>query len=181
MTATFMRVPLLLVVSALLALAACTGPSGAQRDAEEPEDQMPEEGINMAEYEDFDAAFYREPEPTRDLEVEHDVPERLMEGRADEGVTRTVQGYRIQIYSSQDREEAREMMEEAISWWEDEQDEAGDLFPEELPVEVTYGQPYYRVRIGNFVSRSEAQEALSVVQERFGDAFISPDTVTITQ
>jgi len=42
-----------------------------------------------------------------------------------------------------------------------------------------YIQPYYRVRVGNFKTRAEAEHALSILNDRYTDAFIVPDTVII--
>ncbi|PSQ84464.1 MAG: hypothetical protein BRD44_00860 [Bacteroidetes bacterium QS_7_67_15] len=50
-----------------------------------------------------------------------------------------------------------------------------------MPVHTVYRQPYYRVRVGNFTSRSEAERALQFLSSRYGDAFIVRDDVTVTQ
>lgn len=193
-----LRPVVFLLFGVLLFASACSGPAGTQRGddrgptTEEPDDELPTPAPrrNLAEYEDFNPAPYRDEAPVTTVEVEHAVPVRLLENRADAGVTRTVEGFRIQIYSSQDKEPADEKVEEAIEWWrtlQEEQEEDGapatqeGLMPEELPVYVRYRQPYYRVRIGNFTSRDAAERALRMVQRRFTDAFIAPDVVTVTR
>ncbi len=167
----------------LLFAAACTGPSGGQdpaRPDEPPEDALPEPtAVNLAQYEDFDAAPYRIEPPAEEIDLEHDVPERLMDGQADAGITREVQGFRIQIFASADRAEAEEALTRAIAWWDAAQEDAPELFPEELPVYLRYRQPYYRVRVGDFTSRSRAERALAYIDEQYADAFISPGTVII--
>ncbi len=200
----------LLLLGALFFASACTGPSGAQRGGprgdderppaeEEPGDELPTPAPrrNLAEFEDFDPAPYRDEAPVTTVAVEHAVPARLLENRADAGVTRTVEGFRIQIYSSRDKAPADEAVEQAIAWWNAVQEERREeeegapaeegaaaeepLLPADLPVYVRYRQPYYRVRIGDFASRAEAERALRLIQRRFADAFIAPDTVTITR
>jgi len=42
-------------------------------------------------------------------------------------------------------------------------------------------QPYYRVRIGRFPSRSNAEPALSAVRAAFGDALLVPEQRPVTR
>lgn len=79
---------------------------------------------------------------------------------------RTVQGYRIQLLTTKNKEAADERAAEAEAEW------GG-------PVEVAWKAPYYRVRVGAFSSRSAAQSMLDAVQQQFPDAFLVPATVTI--
>lgn len=79
---------------------------------------------------------------------------------------RTVQGYRVQILTTQDKEAADQRAAEAEAQWGQ-------------PVEVAWKAPYYRVRLGAFASRSAAQRTLEAVKQQYGDAFLVPDTVTI--
>ncbi|MFW5955155.1 MAG: SPOR domain-containing protein [Rhodothermales bacterium] len=162
------------VVSALL-LAACATPRTVETDDEPSTLPVPAE-FRLADFEDFDVAPYRETVP--DLQTfEHDVPQSLMEGSFSSGEARVVQGYRVQILSSVEKSEALEIEEEAKRWWR--QEGRRGVMPEELPVYVVYRQPYYRVRIGNFTSRDDAQRALSAFESRFPGSFIVPDQVTI--
>lgn len=184
----------LILACALLVLPACAGllagqesSSGQDREQEEEgrgeqADRLPTPSGNLADYEDFDAAPYREEAPEQEREgLAHEVPARLMEGRAAEGVARTVPGFRIQILSTEDKDEAEQQLSAAARWWENQPEDAPDVFPEELPAYIVYRQPYYRVRLGDFTSREEAQKALQVVQRRYGDAFLASGTVTVTQ
>lgn len=170
------RVWLLVVFSVLLS--ACAGP----REATDPEDadELPVPAVQMSDYEDFDPSPYREAAVEAAVDVEHDVPNRLMEGRADEGVTAQVQGYRVQVYSSLNRDEAIAQEEAAKSWWSSNQEEAPPGVSA-LPVYRVYIQPYYRVRVGNFRSREAAERARNFLSQRFPEAFIVPDTVEITR
>lgn len=132
--------------------------------------------------ETFDVAQYATPPPARELDVQHQVPVQLMQGRADEGVTQTIDGFRVQVYSAQDKQSAEEFRERVRQWWSGARDDAPeDIFRGQLPIVVEYGQPYYRVRIGAFASREEAAEALTFVQDEFADAFVARSTVTITR
>ena len=214
MTVFLRTPPLFASLAALLFLAACSGTNSDRGRAQrEPAEELPDpaEGQNIvyADYETFDAAPYRDEAPERQAEIRHQVPEKLMEGRAAEGVTRVVRGYRIQILSTADREEADKMVGRALAWWRARQDalqnvEEEDLgeFPEpaqptteadtsqvapegeeddELTVDLVYIQPYWRVRIGDFVEREEAARFREEIEGRFPGAFIVPDMITLTR
>ena len=79
---------------------------------------------------------------------------------------RTVQGFRIQILTTDDKDAADQCAAEAQEQWG-------------APVDVAWKAPYYRVRVGAFASRAAAQPRLDAVQEQYPDAFLVPDTVTI--
>lgn len=136
----------------------------------------------MAEYETFDASAYEARLPARTVEIVHQVPERLMRGRADEGIRRTVEGFRIQVFSARDQQAAQEFREQVRQWWESNREEAPrSALGEDLPIVVEYSQPYYRVRMGAFAEREVAEQALAFVSEEYPSAFISRGTVTVTR
>lgn len=98
--------------------------------------------------------------------------------------TRTIEGFRIQIHTTSEKSEADEKAEEALNWW---QDVPGSQRPphladeDDLFLDVAWKAPYYRVRLGRFTSQSEAQEALALVKDRFPEAFVVPDQITVTR
>ncbi len=168
-----------LIISGMLLLAGCAGPR------ETTETPAPA-GVSIRDVEDFDAAAYpAEVAPPR-IEVQHDVPEELLTGRADlkvaPGELRQVDGYRIQIFSSTDREAAEEARREAIAWWEirkHDPEAPVDIVGEELPAYIVFIPPFYRVRIGDFTSREDAEIVLDYFREKFRDAWIVPDKVYV--
>jgi hypothetical protein len=169
---------LLFSLALALFLSACATVGSVEHAPEEPA-EVEEEEVILADYEDFDMAAYREAEPTRG-EIAHDVPAVLMDGRAGDGTIRTVQGFRIQIVSSVEKDDAVVAEEQAKNWWRAEGRSGNPgLFGADLPTYVVYMQPYYRVRIGNFTSRGDAQRALAAIERQFPGSFIVPDTVTI--
>lgn len=168
-----------LFFAVLLGLAACSGP----RETRDP-GPAPVDVREQPAYETFDPAPYNaQPAPPDDT-IQHDVPEALMDGEIEMPETtgpRTVQGYRLQVFSSDDKTAAEDVRDEADRWWRVVRDDpdAAAAFPAGLPMEVFFNQPYYRVRLGAFEFRREAETALRVIQRRFPEAFIVPDVVTV--
>lgn len=168
-----------------LGLTACSGPSGRDTTSRTdiPEPPPLPTTIQHSDYESWDPAPYA-PETLPDIPLitlAHDVPEVLMENRADAGVEIQVPGFRVQVLSTRQKVEADTEWENAITWWRgiaDDQRPAG-YFEDGLPVEVVYLQPYYRVRIGNFRTRDEAEAILPFLQRHFSGAFIIPDTIKL--
>ncbi len=175
------RVLLGLWIGAALSMSACSGSRSAAGPEPSSADTAAEE-IRLSDYEDFDAGAYRDRPPERSVSVEHDVPAQLLGGRVEQGAEQLVQGYRIQIYQSLDKEDAFERENEVLAWWETapEAERPPGLGPD-LPVYVRYHQPYYRVRIGDFTSREAAEEVLALVITRFPGAFIAPDMVRVAR
>lgn len=175
------RPALPLVLATVVLLSACAGSREASGPAE-PADELPTPEVNMSEYEDFDPSAYREVAPDASERIEHDVPASLMQGTADTGIRSTVQGYRVQVHSTLDKNAAVRQEEEIRAWWRENRDSApAGTFSNEIAVNVVYIQPYYRVRLGNFTSRNAADRARQFIARRFPDAFIVPDTVTVTR
>jgi hypothetical protein len=136
----------------------------------------------VAQYETFDVTAYSVRPPEQAVEVKHQVPRRLMRGRADEGVKQTVEGFRVQVFSAQDQEASQDFRERVRQWWKTVQTEAPqDLFRTQPPIVIEYSQPYYRVRIGAFAERKEATEALEFIRKEYPGAFVAQSTVTVVR
>lgn len=176
------------VVAAGLSLSACSafGPAGPGPIEEEPPLEV-EEVPGYPAYETFDPAGF-DVDPVVRTEIIHDVPARVMEGRVEvpdragtpapaEPTAQQVDGYRVQVFTSSNRDTAERVRGEAVQWWEGAQ--SAPNAPESMEVIVGYQQPYYRVRMGAFASRTEADQALSLVRRRYPEAFIVPDLVTV--
>ncbi len=182
-----MRPTLALICSAsLLLFSAC---SGVQQTEGQPRDTEPDRPTEtrtttLASVETFDPSMYTVQPPQPEVDIRHSVPDRLMRGEASKGVRRVVEGFRIQIFSSREKSAAERRRAEARDWWEQVRQRAEvseDLFPEQLPTNIAYRPPYYRVRIGSFAERDRAEEALAFVQRKYPDAFIAQSRVTIAQ
>lgn len=179
------RQPFVLLATALL-LVGCSGSqAGTDEGGPAPDEPRREEGTQeatVAQYETFDASSYPVQPPEQTVEVSHQVPKRLMQSRADEGARQTVEGYRIQVFSSDDQNSAQDVRESVRQWWERASANApDDLFQDQPPIVIKYSQPYYRVRIGAFAEREAAEKALEFVRKEYEGAFVAQGTVTVVQ
>lgn len=171
----------------LLFMVGCTGPQASTSqpagESGEADSGNATRSVSVAPYETFDASQFEErPPQVTATTITHEVPPQLLEGRADRGVEQVVDGFQIQVYSSIDRSQAEEVRQDVQEWWEEEREgEANELFPEGMPINIEFGQPYYRVRIGAFAEREQAAEALEFVRKTFDDAFLARTQVTITR
>ncbi len=79
-----------------------------------------------------------------------------------------IEGYKIQIFmdSGNDAVDRAKLVVENFIL----------NFPE-IPVELTYGAPYYRVRAGNFRNRIEAEGYLKKILPYFSQSFITKDKI----
>jgi len=80
---------------------------------------------------------------------------------------RYAQGYRVQIYSGTSSEEANRARDRSYS-----------LFPDITP-HIVYVQPNFRVRVGDFIDRLEAQRVFVALQAEFPRALIVPERIEI--
>lgn len=78
-----------------------------------------------------------------------------------------VDGFTIQIYSGLKREEALNAKKNLAS-----------VLPG-LEADVQYAQPNFRVKVGKYISRLDAQKDFTEVKKRFPTAIIIPDRVAI--
>jgi endo-alpha-1,4-polygalactosaminidase (GH114 family) len=78
-----------------------------------------------------------------------------------------IDGYTIQIYSGQKREDAmntKKKMQEEVA---------------ELTASLQYQQPKFRVTVGKYFSKLEAQKDLLILRRRFSTAILVPEKIPI--
>ena len=81
---------------------------------------------------------------------------------------RTMQGYRIQVMNTTDRNTAL-----------DAKTKAYQLYPE-LKAYLLYQSPYFRIRVGNFKTKSEADDYIKDLARNFdNNVFIVRDVIEI--
>lgn len=82
----------------------------------------------------------------------------------------TIDGYRIQIFmeSGNDAvEHANLVIEEFQAMYQD------------IPIYLVFGQPYYRLRVGDFRTRLEAEKAFQTISQDYKKAFITSDRIQL--
>ena len=79
----------------------------------------------------------------------------------------TMPGYRVQIYFGSQRSKANELRARFNS-----------RFPDMNAV-VSYHQPNFKVRAGDFRTRMEAQSKLEIIEREFPGAFVVPDEIRL--
>lgn len=77
----------------------------------------------------------------------------------------TINGFRVQIYFGVNRPKAAEIKMEFAQ-----------KFPD-MSSYLTYAQPYYKVRIGDFRTRLQATKFMQQIQQSYSTCFIVPDEV----
>jgi SPOR domain len=76
-----------------------------------------------------------------------------------------IDGFTIQIYSGQNREEAMNVKKKA-----------GEI---NLGALLEYNQPKFRVRVGSYYSRLEAQKDLTRLKKAFSNAILVPEKILV--
>jgi len=86
--------------------------------------------------------------------------------------------FHVQLHMTRDQAEAEARRRTARAWWSDWASSASAparVQPGTAPVDIKWRAPLYRVRVGAFATRAEAQTVLEAARERFPDAFIAPE------
>jgi hypothetical protein len=77
-------------------------------------------------------------------------------------------GYRIHIFM--------EIGNEALRHAEETKKQFERDFPD-IPIYLTYVEPYFRLRAGNFRNRVEAEKCLRRIKPKFKEAFVTADMI----
>lgn len=111
--------------------------------------------------------------PEEPVTVSNDITDeldRLSENVAEKNKSiKSIPGFTIQVYSGNSREMANQVRRRV---W--------DVLPETQP-EVKYQQPIYKVQVGQFTERLQAQKTFSMLKKEFPSALIIPDRIQINQ
>jgi len=81
----------------------------------------------------------------------------------------TAMGFRVQIYSGANRSEAYAEQARFKSLYKD------------IDTYITYEEPNYRVKVGDFRSRSDAQELMQGLRKQFNNVFIFTEEIYVYQ
>ena len=77
-------------------------------------------------------------------------------------------GYRIHVFM--------EIGNEALKHAEETKSQFERAFPD-IPIYLTYSEPYFRLRAGNFRNRVEAEQCLRRIKPMFKEAFVTADMI----
>lgn len=77
-------------------------------------------------------------------------------------------GYRIHVFM--------EIGNDALQHAEEVKSQFEKAFPD-IPIYLTYSEPYFRLRAGNFRNRVEAERCLRRIKPRFKEAFVTADMI----
>ena len=77
-------------------------------------------------------------------------------------------GYRIHVFM--------EIGNEALQHAEEVKRQFENAFPD-IPIYLTYAEPYFRLRAGDFRNRVEAEKCLRRIKPRFKEAFVTADMI----
>jgi len=95
------------------------------------------------------------------------IPAESTEVKREKGTKGTALGFRIQIYSGSSRNEAYAVQARFQQQFED------------ISTYVSYTQPNYRVKVGDFRSRSEAQAFMSEIRRSFPTVFLFTEQINV--
>lgn len=80
----------------------------------------------------------------------------------------TFSGYRIHVFM--------EIGNEALTHAEAVKKQFEEAFPD-IPIYLSYSEPYFRLRAGDFRNRVEAEKCLHRIKPQFREAFVTADMV----
>jgi hypothetical protein len=162
----------------LLMLVALSGCRSSAEVAEEPEPE-PEETeqrpmsvlINPADYNEL-----RISPAARLMTQENRIPAVFITDEEEREEIENNSGFRIQLLTTNSITEADSMSLEYYDWLGEL--ERGRIELDPVPdAYITFRQPYYRVRLGDFKQRSAANAYLRIVRDRFPGAWVVIDTI----
>ena len=116
--------------------------------------------------------FGQEPgkvEVIKDPQIDSLIAKRIAVNKTNTRVTGTTAGFQVQIYLGSDRQEAY-----------DAQNRFKSLYPG-VNTYISYTEPNYKVQVGDFRSRLEAQKLMNELKQHFPTLFIIPGTVNQSQ
>lgn len=104
------------------------------------------------------------------LHIEQDsrIESLILKQRRVFAVDSSFNGYRIHVFM--------EIGNEALDHAKAVKARFEKAFPD-IPIYLTYAEPYFRLRAGNFRNRVEAEKCLRRIKPRFKEAFVTADMI----
>lgn len=82
----------------------------------------------------------------------------------------TIEGFRVQIFM--------ELGNDALRHADSVKEVFAKKYPE-IPIYLVFGQPYYRLRIGDFRTRLDAENLYQRVKKEYKNAFVTADRIEL--
>ena len=95
--------------------------------------------------------------------------------------------YHVQLDMTERKVVANRKKSKALTWWEQNATMGtptpirGSGSNDDYPVAIVWKAPLYRVRLGPFATRSEAEDVLASARSVFPDAFIAPERLQASE
>ena len=105
---------------------------------------------------------------TLNLRQDYRIARLMQKQREVYAASRTMNGFRVQIFM--------EIGNEAVDRAHRVKREFEATHPE-LPIYLSYEQPYYRLRVGDFRNRVEAEKYLRILKPQYSVAFVTADII----
>ena len=86
---------------------------------------------------------------------------------AKNNINRTISGFRIQLFSGNERINANNIKTKFLR-----------LFPEQTAY-LSYQQPYFKIRVGDFRSKLEAKLFYNKIKDEFSESIIIQDKINL--
>lgn len=80
----------------------------------------------------------------------------------------TSEGFRVQIFM--------EIGNNAVEHANSVKNDFEEAYPD-IPIYLSYDQPYYRLRVGDFRNRVEAEKCLRLIKPNYTEAFVTADLI----
>lgn len=90
--------------------------------------------------------------------------------------------YHVRLDLTEDKDRAAQILGQAVQWWKKQPSSARPPLAREdassrSAASIRWKAPFYRVQLGPFATRPQAEAVLQAAQSRFPDAFVAPERI----
>lgn len=168
----------IIFVGFMILISACSGsksiPNSKGEINKSLEKKTNQEVAESAEPLDFDLEKYRSSLSDPSSQKSNTLPQNFVVDEVKESTQsdNSNVGYRIQLISTSDRTKAQKVVSDFNDWIFQ-----AEAITYKAETYIIFKQPNYRVHIGDFKTRVQANEFIKAVKRRFSDAWIIQDTI----
>lgn len=90
--------------------------------------------------------------------------------------------YHVQLQLTDDKDQAAVVLGRAQQWWQEQPPSkhpslVDDVPSSDPPVTMVWKAPFYRVRLGPFATKEQAETVLQAARPTFSEAFVAPERI----